>query len=130
MILNPPHICVANNPFLPLSALLYASLLILLFSSLLDLSSFYSSLVPSSPLPYATQLLLPRFASVTTDDYKRNLVARGLPASPGAAVGVVALSPEAAEASYSAGVPCLLVRDDTSPEDVGGESVVAGTRKK
>jgi len=34
--------------------------------------------------------------------------------------GKIVFSPEAAEASYAIGEPCILVREDTSPEDVGG----------
>eukprot|EP00597_Dinobryon_sp_UTEXLB2267_P003687 CAMPEP_0170057456 /NCGR_PEP_ID=MMETSP0019_2-20121128/454_1 /TAXON_ID=98059 /ORGANISM="Dinobryon sp., Strain UTEXLB2267" /LENGTH=986 /DNA_ID=CAMNT_0010262165 /DNA_START=33 /DNA_END=2993 /DNA_ORIENTATION=+ len=66
------------------------------------------------------QLLHPQFASVDSDDYKKAVVASGLAASPGAAVGKIVFSPEAAEASYAIGEPCILVREDTSPEDVGG----------
>ena len=65
---------------------------------------------------HLNQLLLPRFASTTTVDYTNSVVTTGLPASPGAAVGVIALSPDAAEALNSQGIRCILVRDDTSPE--------------
>ncbi len=69
---------------------------------------------------HLNQLLHPQFHSTKTSSYKDNILAKGLPASPGAAVGKIVFSPEAAEASHAAGEPCVLVRDETSPEDVGG----------
>lgn len=69
---------------------------------------------------HLNQLLHPQFHSTSTKIYKDNVLAKGLPASPGAAVGKIVFSPEAAEASHAAGEPCILVRDETSPEDVGG----------
>jgi pyruvate, orthophosphate dikinase len=66
------------------------------------------------------QLLHPQFSNVDSKEYKKSVVAKGLAASPGAAVGKVVLTPEAAEASRVAGEKCILVREDTSPEDVGG----------
>jgi pyruvate,orthophosphate dikinase len=38
----------------------------------------------------------------------------------GAGVGRVVFTPEDAEGMHSQGQRCILVRDDTSPEDVGG----------
>jgi pyruvate,orthophosphate dikinase len=56
----------------------------------------------------------------------RKAVARGLPASPGAAVGVVVLSAEAAEARARAGDRVILVRSETSPDDIGGMHAAEG----
>ncbi|WP_337175206.1 pyruvate, phosphate dikinase [Paludisphaera sp.] len=55
-------------------------------------------------------------------------VAQGIAASPGAASGVVILSAEAAVAHHEAnpGVPIMLVRRETSPEDVAGMHVANG----
>ncbi|MEW5299832.1 MAG: hypothetical protein WDW36_002807 [Sanguina aurantia] len=64
------------------------------------------------------QLLHPQFEDVTK--YERDVLGRGLPASPGAAVGQAVFSAEAAEAWKSAGLKCILVRKETSPEDVKG----------
>jgi pyruvate,orthophosphate dikinase len=69
---------------------------------------------------HLNQLLHPQFADVNGAAYKKNVVAIGLPASPGAGVGKVVFTPEDAEFMHSQGEKCILVRDDTSPEDVGG----------
>ncbi len=45
-------------------------------------------------------------------------VTRGLPASPGLATGEIVTSPGAAEALSDAGLPFILVRAETSPDDV------------
>ena len=50
----------------------------------------------------------------------------GLGASPGAAVGAVVLTADAAVAAAAAGRPVILVRAETTPEDVHGMSVAAG----
>ncbi|SON57409.1 Pyruvate, phosphate dikinase [Hartmannibacter diazotrophicus] len=47
-------------------------------------------------------------------------VARGLPASPGAACGEIAFSAEEAEVARMAGRDVILVRQETSPEDIKG----------
>jgi pyruvate, orthophosphate dikinase len=59
-------------------------------------------------------------------DAKREPVARGLPASPGAAVGLVVLSADAAEARARAGERVILVRNETSPDDIGGMHAAEG----
>lgn len=51
---------------------------------------------------------------------KRDIVASGLPASPGAACGGLVFNSEDAEAAKSAGVPVVLVRIETSPDDIHG----------
>ena len=51
---------------------------------------------------------------------KRNLIATGLPASPGAACGEICFSSDEAEALKVAGRKVILVRVETSPEDIHG----------
>jgi pyruvate,orthophosphate dikinase len=53
-------------------------------------------------------------------------VTTGLPASPGLASGEMALTPEAAIAVAEAGRPVILVRAETSPDDVHGMARAAG----
>ncbi|CAN5883319.1 pyruvate, phosphate dikinase [soil metagenome] len=48
------------------------------------------------------------------------VVARGLPASPGAATGGIVLTADEAEEKGEAGEPVILVRKATSPDDVHG----------
>ncbi|MGB3455286.1 MAG: pyruvate, phosphate dikinase, partial [Litorimonas sp.] len=50
----------------------------------------------------------------------RDLIATGLPASPGAAIGEVVFSSDEAEAKAKAGHKVILVRVETSPEDIHG----------
>lgn len=59
-------------------------------------------------------------------DAKVKTIARGLPASPGAAVGKVVFTAERAEELASQGEPVILVRNETSPEDIGGMHVSKG----
>ncbi|HEX5720285.1 MAG TPA: pyruvate, phosphate dikinase [Thermoanaerobaculia bacterium] len=54
------------------------------------------------------------------------LMARGLPAGPGAACGRIALTAERAAEMATSGGPVLLVRAETSPEDIVGMHVSAG----
>ncbi len=49
---------------------------------------------------------------------KASVVANGLPASPGGAVGVIAFTSEAAMEANEKGIKTILVREETSPEDV------------
>jgi len=57
---------------------------------------------------------------------KRNAIAKGLPASPGAAVGQVVFTADTAEAWKSKGRKVILVRRETSPEDIGGMDAAEG----
>jgi pyruvate,orthophosphate dikinase len=50
----------------------------------------------------------------------------GLPASPGVANGPIVTSPEAAEQAAASGRAAILVRAETSPEDVHGMASAAG----
>ncbi|MBY0431144.1 MAG: pyruvate, phosphate dikinase, partial [Rhodospirillales bacterium] len=56
----------------------------------------------------------------------RNVLARGLPASPGAASGKAVFSAEEAELWVGRGEKVILVRIETSPEDIGGMHVSQG----
>ena len=57
---------------------------------------------------------------------KKNVVAKGLPASPGAATGRIVFSAEDAEEWAKKGEKVILVRIETSPEDIGGMNVAEG----
>jgi len=50
----------------------------------------------------------------------RDILAKGVAASPGAASGRIVFSSEAAQACASRGEACVLVRRETSPEDIRG----------
>ncbi|HHT65115.1 MAG: pyruvate, phosphate dikinase [Caldicoprobacterales bacterium] len=53
-------------------------------------------------------------------------VAKGLPASPGAAAGAVYFTAEAAKAAADKGEKVILVREETSPEDIEGMYAAEG----
>lgn len=57
---------------------------------------------------------------------KYTALAKGLPASPGAAVGEIVFSAEKAEHKSLAGKKVILVREATSPEDIGGIDAAQG----
>ena len=57
---------------------------------------------------------------------KRKALAKGLPASPGAACGVVVFSADEAEARAAKGESVILVRIETSPEDIHGMHAAKG----
>ena len=70
------------------------------------------------------QLLHPQIdESAKNDD---SVLGSGLPASPGAAVGTVVFDSDDAERIAAEGTPVILVRVETSPEDVGGMSAAEG----
>jgi pyruvate,orthophosphate dikinase len=54
------------------------------------------------------------------------LLAKGLNAGPGAATGVIAFHPEDAEELAGAGQRVILVRNETSPEDIRGMAAAEG----
>ena len=68
------------------------------------------------------QLLHPRL----DPDAARDVITRGLPASPGAASGRVYFSADEAEAAASQGKKAILVRVETSPEDIHGMHAAEG----
>ena len=70
------------------------------------------------------QLLHPGFKDELA--YRDDVMATGLPASPGAAVGQVVFSADNAEAWAQDGKKVILVRIETSPEDVGGMDAAQG----
>ena len=56
----------------------------------------------------------------------KNLLAKGLPASPGAASGQVVFHADEAERKAAQGLPVILVRAETSPEDIHGMKAANG----
>lgn len=56
---------------------------------------------------------------------KRDVLGSGIAASPGAATGRIVFSSEAAQASAARGEACVLVRRETSPEDIRGMHVAS-----
>ncbi|OGC02752.1 MAG: pyruvate, phosphate dikinase [candidate division NC10 bacterium RIFCSPLOWO2_12_FULL_66_18] len=68
------------------------------------------------------QLLHPRVDPTA----KVQKIARGLPASPGAAVGQVVFTAAEAEAAAAKAERVILVRTETSPEDIGGMHAAQG----
>jgi pyruvate, orthophosphate dikinase len=57
---------------------------------------------------------------------KRTLLSKGLPASPGAASGIVVFSSDEAESRAGKGEAVILVRVETSPEDIHGMHAARG----
>jgi pyruvate,orthophosphate dikinase len=57
---------------------------------------------------------------------KRSPIAKGLPASPGAAVGQAVFTADHAEQWKSEGKKVILIRKETSPEDIGGMDAAEG----
>ena len=68
------------------------------------------------------QLLHPRVDPAA----KMQKIAKGLPASPGAAVGKVVFTAAEAEGEAAKGERVILVRTETSPEDIGGMHAAQG----
>ena len=57
---------------------------------------------------------------------ERDVITSGLPASPGAASGEIVFDSDAAEAAKAAGKDVVLVRIETSPEDIHGMHAATG----
>ncbi|HET8572187.1 MAG TPA: pyruvate, phosphate dikinase [Candidatus Limnocylindria bacterium] len=72
------------------------------------------------------QLLLPRFDESAKGESQDRFLARGLNASPGAATGKAIFDPDRAVAAHEAGDPVILVRIETSPDDVHGMLAARG----
>ena len=70
------------------------------------------------------QLLHPKFSDA--DLAANEAVAKGLPASPGAASGQIFFTAETAKAAVEDGKKVVLVRAETSPEDLAGMVVAEG----
>jgi pyruvate,orthophosphate dikinase len=73
-------------------------------------------------------LLAPEFvpSDLAASRREGRLLGRGLPAGPGAASGLICFTAERAQELASRGKVVLLVRTETSPEDIGGMVVAAG----
>jgi len=71
---------------------------------------------------HVVQLLMPQFDPVAKAEAAKtgNLLATGLNASPGAATGLAIFNPDTAEKLGKEGKSVILVRYETSPEDVHG----------
>ena len=74
------------------------------------------------PPSHLEQLLHPTF----DPGAKKQTIARGLPASPGAATGRAVFTAERAEELADDGEKAILVRVETSPEDIGGMAAAEG----
>ena len=72
------------------------------------------------------QLLLPRFDEAAKATVGDRLLGKGLNASPGAAVGQAIFDPDRAVVAKEAGNPVILVRIETSPDDVHGMLAAKG----
>ena len=59
-------------------------------------------------------------------DAPRDVLTKGLPASPGAASGVAVFDSDTAERRSATGEPVILVRVETSPEDIHGMHAAKG----
>ncbi len=59
-------------------------------------------------------------------DAEREVLAKGLPASPGAVSGKIVMSADEAERLTELGERVILVRDETSPEDIHGMHAAVG----
>jgi pyruvate,orthophosphate dikinase len=69
---------------------------------------------------HLAQTLHPQFVAAGAPEYAAAVRGRGLPASPGAGVGRAVFTAAAAEAWHARGEAVVLVRAETSAEDVGG----------
>ncbi len=61
-----------------------------------------------------------------SDEKKHSVIAKGLPAGPGGAVGRIALTSEKAKEYQAAKISNILVREETNPEDVEGMRAADG----
>ena len=85
---------------------------------LIDKAEAVSRVEPDS----LDQLLHPMIAT----DAERKVLATGLPASPGAASGAIAFTADEAEARATRGEKVILVRVETSPDDIHGMHAAQG----
>ena len=61
-----------------------------------------------------------------SDEKHHEVIAKGLPAGPGGSYGCIALTSEKAKEYEKEGVKCILVREETNPEDVEGMRAADG----
>ncbi len=73
--------------------------------------------------PHAVTELLHRQVA---PDAKRDVLATGIAASPGAATGRIVFTSAEAQSSAARGEACILIRRETSPEDIRGMHAAAG----
>lgn len=71
-------------------------------------------------------IFYPAIDTSQTQALKNAFIVQGIDAVPGAATGVVCLSAERAEKIAASGMKAILVRKETSPEDVGGMHAAQG----
>ena len=71
------------------------------------------------------QLLHPKFDPQSLEEAK--VIAKGLPASPGAAAGRVYFDAQSAKRAHKRKQRVILVRTETSPEDIEGMHIAQGT---
>ena len=87
---------------------------------------------PDFPLTHeqAVRRVLPLLADpprvATERPADATVLTTGLPASPGVASGPIVTDPDGAMASAESGTPAILVRAETSPDDVHGMAKAAG----
>ncbi len=62
----------------------------------------------------------------SNDEERHEVIARGLPAGPGGAVGVISLTSEESMRLEKLGIKNILVREETNPEDVEGMRAAEG----
>ncbi|HTM03399.1 MAG TPA: pyruvate, phosphate dikinase [Vicinamibacterales bacterium] len=84
----------------------------------------WKTAVMRNPADQLEQLLAPVFDTIEVG--KANAIATGLPAGPGAASGQIYLNAERAVAAAEKGESVLLVRIETSPEDLRGMIAAEG----
>ncbi len=70
------------------------------------------------------QYLYPIFDSKV--EFNATVLGTGLPAGPGASAGKIALTPDRAIEMKAAGERVVLVREETSPDDIGGMNAATG----
>ncbi len=84
----------------------------------------WKTAVLRNPADQLDQLLAPIFDS--SEAQKATVIAKGLPAGPGAASGRIYLNADRAAAAAEKGEKVLLVRNETSPEDLRGMIAAEG----
>ncbi len=72
------------------------------------------------------RLMFPAFGATDDHDASRTLLGRGMGASPGAAVGAVVFDSATAVAAAARGEEVILVRRETTPEDLAGMIAAQG----
>ncbi len=84
----------------------------------------WETAIMRNPADQLEQLLAPDFD--VAEIKKAKILATGLPAGPGAASGVIYLNADRAAAAAEKGESVLLVRNETSPEDLRGMIAAVG----